>query len=301
MSDLAVDSLGGITDSAGMKTLRKTLFAIAVIIFTAQAHAVMYLARPYDPNMGRWMSRDPIGEEGGVNLYGMVLNRPLCIVDVHGMEPLSAGNTFFVNAGPSKVDKGETLPSFTMALILDEAKMKITLESAKAEIKSVWPEKEVNRSTRIHELRHVEDDWQIWKMVHEGVQKLLNLECATKEAFTCFNDGWKFEMNAYLDAMSMLSAMRHSDKNDRVMVYKDADIQKTKADNARVKFKEHFQEALTKYDSCKRKYKICGDYGENAFQAIQGATSEIVRKIETISNTKAFPPQWTFPGAGNFK
>ncbi|MEI7774073.1 MAG: RHS repeat-associated core domain-containing protein [Verrucomicrobiota bacterium] len=57
-----------------MKTLRKTLFAIAVILFTAQAHAVMYLARPYDPNMGRWMSRDPIGEEGGVNLYGFVGN-----------------------------------------------------------------------------------------------------------------------------------------------------------------------------------------------------------------------------------
>ncbi len=60
-----------------MKTLRKTLFAIAVIIFTAQAHAVMYLARPYDPNMGRWLSRDPIGEEGGVNLYGFVGNRPI--------------------------------------------------------------------------------------------------------------------------------------------------------------------------------------------------------------------------------
>ena len=57
-----------------MKTLRKTLFAIAVIIFTAQAHAVMYQARPYDPNMGRWLSRDPIGEAGGVNLYGFVGN-----------------------------------------------------------------------------------------------------------------------------------------------------------------------------------------------------------------------------------
>ena len=89
MSDLAVDSPGGIADSAGMKTLRKTLFAIAVIIFTAQAHAVMYLARPYDPNMGRWLSRDPIGEEGGVNLYGFVGNRPNCEVDPLGLAGLN--------------------------------------------------------------------------------------------------------------------------------------------------------------------------------------------------------------------
>ena len=69
-----------------MKTLRKTLFAIAVIIFTAQAHAVMYLARPYDPNMGRWLSRDPIGEAGGVNLYGFVENTPISQWDYLGLQ-----------------------------------------------------------------------------------------------------------------------------------------------------------------------------------------------------------------------
>ena len=37
VSDLAVDSPSTFADSAGMKTLRKTLFAIAVILFTAQA------------------------------------------------------------------------------------------------------------------------------------------------------------------------------------------------------------------------------------------------------------------------
>ena len=79
-----------------MKTLRKTLFAIAVIIFTAQAHAVMYLARPYDPNMGRWMSRDPIGENGGENLYSFVLNKPVFLIDPLGFRPRSAGETAMV-------------------------------------------------------------------------------------------------------------------------------------------------------------------------------------------------------------
>jgi len=33
-----------------------------------------YGFRHYDPVTGRWPSRDPIGERGGVNLYGMVRN-----------------------------------------------------------------------------------------------------------------------------------------------------------------------------------------------------------------------------------
>ena len=28
----------------------------------------------YNPHVGRWVNRDPIGEEGGFNLYGMVEN-----------------------------------------------------------------------------------------------------------------------------------------------------------------------------------------------------------------------------------
>jgi RHS repeat-associated protein len=35
---------------------------------------VYYGYRWYDPITGRWPSRDPIGEDGGVNLYGMVGN-----------------------------------------------------------------------------------------------------------------------------------------------------------------------------------------------------------------------------------
>jgi RHS repeat-associated protein len=33
-----------------------------------------YGYRYYDPKTGRWPSRDPIEEEGGVNLYGFVGN-----------------------------------------------------------------------------------------------------------------------------------------------------------------------------------------------------------------------------------
>ena len=48
-----------------------------------------YGYRWYDPLTGRWPSRDPIGEQGGVNLYGFVGNDGVGRVDVLGMWWLS--------------------------------------------------------------------------------------------------------------------------------------------------------------------------------------------------------------------
>ena len=44
------------------------------------------LYRVYSPNLGRWTSRDPIEETGGLNLYAYVLNNPLSAVDPLGLE-----------------------------------------------------------------------------------------------------------------------------------------------------------------------------------------------------------------------
>jgi RHS repeat-associated protein len=44
-----------------------------------------YGYRFYDPNSGRWPSRDPIGERGGLNLYGFVGNNAVNWVDVLGL------------------------------------------------------------------------------------------------------------------------------------------------------------------------------------------------------------------------
>ena len=44
-----------------------------------------YGYRYYDPVTGRWPSRDPIGEEGGMNLYGMVGNDAVNLWDYLGL------------------------------------------------------------------------------------------------------------------------------------------------------------------------------------------------------------------------
>lgn len=46
---------------------------------------LFYGFRYYVPETGRWLNRDPIGERGGLNLYGFVGNSPLNWIDLLGL------------------------------------------------------------------------------------------------------------------------------------------------------------------------------------------------------------------------
>ncbi len=45
-----------------------------------------YGFRYYSPELGRWLNRDPIGERGGVNLYGFVNNDGINLTDILGLK-----------------------------------------------------------------------------------------------------------------------------------------------------------------------------------------------------------------------
>ena len=45
---------------------------------------VGYQRRFYRPDLGRWLNRDPIEEEGGENLYAFCINNPVVNVDMNG-------------------------------------------------------------------------------------------------------------------------------------------------------------------------------------------------------------------------
>jgi RHS repeat-associated protein len=56
--------------------------------FDADLGLVYYNYRYYSPELGRWLSKDPIGEEGGLNLYLMCGNNVVNVWDVLGEEAI---------------------------------------------------------------------------------------------------------------------------------------------------------------------------------------------------------------------
>ncbi len=51
-----------------------------------QTGLVLYGYRFYSPATGRWLSRDPLGESVGMNLYGFVWNDPVNWIDPLGLK-----------------------------------------------------------------------------------------------------------------------------------------------------------------------------------------------------------------------
>ena len=46
--------------------------------------------RYYNPELGRWISRDPVWEKSGINLYVFVYNYSIRFIDPDGCEAMSS-------------------------------------------------------------------------------------------------------------------------------------------------------------------------------------------------------------------
>lgn len=84
-SRLSYDPWGKVTET-GSGAL--TDFAYTGHYFDRSSELSLALFRGYSPLLGRWMSRDPMGLAGGLNLYGYVSNGPIDFVDPSGYGPL---------------------------------------------------------------------------------------------------------------------------------------------------------------------------------------------------------------------
>lgn len=62
------------------------------------------LYRAYDPNTGRWLSRDPIGIRGGINPYSYVENDPIVGIDPLGLWTIQGGISANFQAGPININ-----------------------------------------------------------------------------------------------------------------------------------------------------------------------------------------------------
>lgn len=54
-----------------------------------QTDLVYYGYRYYSAGLGRWINRDPMGEDGGINLYAFLANDGIRFVDPNGLTALS--------------------------------------------------------------------------------------------------------------------------------------------------------------------------------------------------------------------
>lgn len=66
--------------------------------FDATTGLYYYGFRFYEPNLQRWLNQDPLGESGGINLYGFAGNDPVNGVDPFGLK------TFLLLVGEDKSD-----------------------------------------------------------------------------------------------------------------------------------------------------------------------------------------------------
>ena len=60
-------------------------FGFAGGLYDRDTGLTRFGARDYDPHTGRWTAKDPIGLNGGINLYAYVNNNPINYVDPSGL------------------------------------------------------------------------------------------------------------------------------------------------------------------------------------------------------------------------
>jgi RHS repeat-associated protein len=64
---------------------RDSLFLYTGMLWHKQSGLNFAFFRAYDPNLGRWISRDPLQERGGMNFYAYANNSPVRFIDPSGL------------------------------------------------------------------------------------------------------------------------------------------------------------------------------------------------------------------------
>ena len=81
--ELDITSYYRLTDDAE-KSFKRVENSVRKNRYKPVFHTVISNYRYYSPEIGRWLSRDPIWERGGWNLYGFLGNDPIRFTDMLG-------------------------------------------------------------------------------------------------------------------------------------------------------------------------------------------------------------------------
>lgn len=95
---------GKVLNSDGpMANTNKLLFSSEV--HDPELNLIYYNFHHYNPNEGRWISRDLISEKGGLNLYGFVKNDSIGLFDIMGLKASKEEGAKAIRASLSQLEK----------------------------------------------------------------------------------------------------------------------------------------------------------------------------------------------------
>jgi uncharacterized protein RhaS with RHS repeats len=195
-------------------------------------HVADYGYRYYDPVTGRWPSRDPIGERGGVNLYGFVGNDGLDRVDYLGLLIEAASSPTEENweelGGETDGDwEIEGKISFggnflTGWNVKAKGAIKIVVRLNPATANQISPiSLENNVTVKQHEYKHVEIHTRNWEAARTAANPLERRYCRKSCAelardlinhygvyyeWVALHENNKYELKAYASAIPDLKA-----------------------------------------------------------------------------------------------
>jgi RHS repeat-associated protein len=79
------DAFGNLLNASGSYATANT-YRFSSKVWIPCLNGYYYLYRFYVPSWERWLNQDPIGEAGGINLYGYCYNDPLNWIDPYGLD-----------------------------------------------------------------------------------------------------------------------------------------------------------------------------------------------------------------------
>src|SRR5258706_16135038 len=94
------DPFGNLLDSTG-PAADVNPFLFSTKYYDKDTRLYDYGLRYYSPELQRWLSRDPIQEDGGLNVYAFVGNDPVNFVDPVGLEVKGRGHMYPLFLGGS--------------------------------------------------------------------------------------------------------------------------------------------------------------------------------------------------------
>ncbi len=178
---------------------------------------VYYNYRHYSPFDGRWINRDPIEEQGGVNLYVHSMNNTIDLVDNYGLYNCTRlANVFVDNLNHEAGGKASGRTTFTgpsgtwQAFPIPKSRQYLFKCSAKCTVQVTYLKKYKTRKqkndTEIHEENHVAITNQY---IGGAVEKILSYNNRRLKCYSCAK-----AVGAYIEVLSMYRELQNKYYNN---------------------------------------------------------------------------------------